>query len=94
MVLDNLWLAAEESEAVATALEPKLVKTRAAVEQVGGGGARRRGRGVVWRDCFHKPVRQPEARRLWDGSASSRGWGQREEGGRIGDVCGYGTGAG
>ncbi|KAG2429170.1 hypothetical protein HYH02_014105 [Chlamydomonas schloesseri] len=34
VVLDNLWLASEESEAVATALEPKLVKTRAAVEQV------------------------------------------------------------
>ncbi|GLC43207.1 hypothetical protein PLESTB_000850700 [Pleodorina starrii] len=34
VVLDNLWLGGEESAAVATALEPKLVKTRAAVEQV------------------------------------------------------------
>ncbi|EFJ43346.1 hypothetical protein VOLCADRAFT_96404 [Volvox carteri f. nagariensis] len=34
VVLDNLWLSSEESAAVATALEPKLVKTRAAVEQV------------------------------------------------------------
>ncbi len=35
VVLDNLWLGGEEAEAVATALEPKLIKTRAAVEQVG-----------------------------------------------------------
>ncbi|GIM15029.1 hypothetical protein Vretimale_17901 [Volvox reticuliferus] len=34
VVLDNLWLGGEESAAVATALEPKLVKTQAAVEQV------------------------------------------------------------
>ncbi|GFR51362.1 hypothetical protein Agub_g13786 [Astrephomene gubernaculifera] len=34
VVLDNLWLGTDESEAVATALQPRLVKTRAAVEQV------------------------------------------------------------
>lgn len=34
VVLNNLWLGAEEAAAVATALEPKLMKTKAAVEQV------------------------------------------------------------
>ncbi len=32
MVLENLWLGKEESEAIATALQPKLTKTRANVE--------------------------------------------------------------
>lgn len=33
-MLDNLWLGQEESEAIATALQPKLSKTRAAVESL------------------------------------------------------------
>ncbi|KAJ9530019.1 hypothetical protein QJQ45_023301, partial [Haematococcus lacustris] len=33
-VLQNLWLSAEESGAVATALQPKLEKTRSAIEEV------------------------------------------------------------
>jgi hypothetical protein len=36
VVLDNLWLSSEESESVASALVPKLEKTKEAVEQVGG----------------------------------------------------------
>lgn len=32
MVLDNLWLGDEESQAIATALQPKLTRTRSAVE--------------------------------------------------------------
>lgn len=34
VVLDNLWLGAEESEAIAMTLQPKLNKTRSAVESV------------------------------------------------------------
>lgn len=34
MVLDNLWLGEEESSAIATALQPKLAKTRGAVAAV------------------------------------------------------------
>ena len=46
-VLDNLWLGEEEAQAVATALQPKLAKTRAAIDgilsdvailEVGGAG--------------------------------------------------------
>lgn len=33
-VLDNLWLGQEEGEAVASALIPKLQKTKVAVEQL------------------------------------------------------------
>eukprot|EP00878_Enallax_costatus_P021318 GHUV01022564.1.p2 GENE.GHUV01022564.1~~GHUV01022564.1.p2 ORF type:complete len:102 (-),score=23.25 GHUV01022564.1:1383-1688(-) len=34
VVLDNLWLGSEESQAVASALVPKLQKTKVAVEQL------------------------------------------------------------
>lgn len=34
VVLDNLWLGAEEGQAVASALVPKLQKTKVAVEQL------------------------------------------------------------
>ena len=34
VVLDNLWLGGEESQAVASALVPKLQKTKTAVEQL------------------------------------------------------------
>lgn len=34
MVLDNLWLGEEESQAIATALQPKLTKTRGSVENI------------------------------------------------------------
>jgi len=34
VVLDNLWLGEEESQAIATALQPKLTKTRGAVETI------------------------------------------------------------
>lgn len=34
VVLDNLWLGEEESNAIATALQPKLTKTRSAVEAI------------------------------------------------------------
>ncbi len=33
-MLDNLWLGGEEGEAVASALVPKLQKTKAAVQQL------------------------------------------------------------
>lgn len=34
VVLDNLWLGAEEGQAIASALVPKLQKTKVAVEQL------------------------------------------------------------
>ena len=33
-VLDNLWLGEEEAQAVATALQPKLAKTRGAIDGI------------------------------------------------------------
>jgi len=33
-VLDNIWLGEEEAQAMATALQPKLSKTRAAIDGI------------------------------------------------------------